>query len=141
MIIFASMSMLDDIIGTLPAFLQELASEISFEHNNEISGEARQTGNIIYISDKFFGLPPGGAVHVLAHELGHYLRQKRALPIWNMYSQQPPRDKLFGNLGIFGVPMHGEEEFAESFATYFTDPGWLQANYPEAYSVIAELVL
>lgn len=139
MIIFASMAMVDDIVGALPAFLQELASEISFEHSN-LSGEGRQSGSMIYISDKFFGLPLGGAVHTLAHELGHYFREKNAIPIWNIYSREPPRDRLFGNLGIFGVPMHGEEEFAEAFATYFTDPNWLAERYPEAYAVIAELV-
>lgn len=138
---------LPGILAQLPPFLQDLASGLTFVYDQEerLDGsrpEAHQKGGTIYLTDKFLDLyrqeiPVGG---ILAHELGHYYKEKTGLRLQDIYSRQPPHNRLFGNIGIFGMPYIAEEEFAEAFATYFMDPSWLQEKFPEAYEAIAQLV-
>ncbi len=138
--------LLTKVLAQLPPFLQNLAKEVTFEPNElDMSGqmpEAHQKGTVIYLSEKFFDLYKDSVpVHgIIAHELGHYYKEKMKLNLNNIYSRQPPYNHLFGSLGIRGVPDTNEEEFAEAFASYFLDPAWLQQYYPEAYSALEDIL-
>jgi DNA topoisomerase IB len=93
-------------------------------------GEARQSGDEIWIYPKFWNLPPRTQDFVFAHELGHYVLSKRGLAnliqdaaragvdLWD------PSNLPFGQLNM-------EEAFADAFASFHTAPGELKSRHPE----------
>lgn len=117
----------------LPSALLPFSDSIELEYSSSISGEAQQRGNKILISDKFLSLPEDSQFWVLTHELGHWYRERfidldRIVP-WN---------SPFGNSVLTNG--NSEEDFAESFVSYFLAPNEFKSKHPELYSAMETLL-
>lgn len=112
--------------------LKNFARGVRFK-NKEIGGslhgEARQHGNEIWLSQKFWKLDAKTRDFVLAHEIGHYVMDeygsaklieaasKLGLDLWK--TDELPFSQF--NMG---------EAFADSFATWALNPSELKHRYP-----------
>ena len=102
-------------------------------------GEARQHGQEIWLFPKFWDLDLKIQDFVLAHEIGHYVQsQKPGTWLMNLGKEQgvdvwDTRSLPFGQF-------NQDEAFADSFASYFLEPGELRRRYP-AWVIFVEAAL
>lgn len=109
-------------------------------NRNPRGEEAIYQGGTIYLSPKFFQIKSEeGRRHILYHELGHVLADtmvKDGTSFRLHDSEVIPSQHEMGS-GVIGG--HGDEEaLADSYATLFTDPQWLENKYPDMARIVKD---
>lgn len=101
-------------------------------------GEARQHGDEIWISPKFWKLDRKVQDFVFAHELGHYALSQRGLSNMVNLAQQSGVDVW----DVMSLPFgqhNMDEAFADAFASYHLTPGELKSRYPAWIGIVEQM--
>jgi hypothetical protein len=101
--------------------------------------EARQAGNEIHLYPKFWALDPKTRDFVFTHEIGHYVLSEYGLPKLIATLNKEGVDAWDSSSLPFGQG-NMDEAFADSFASYFLDPGELKRRYPAWFTVVHAIV-
>lgn len=101
------------------------------------SGEARQSGDQIWIFPKFWKLPESVRDFVFAHEIGHYVLSKIGSKKFMDFAKAAGIDPWDTPALPWGQ-FNWDEAFADTFAVIFTDPA--EQRYPEWQSLLKSLL-
>jgi hypothetical protein len=102
-------------------------------------GEARQHGNEIWLFPKFWDLDLKIQDFVLAHEIGHYVQSQKP-GTWLMNLGKEHGVDVWDTRSLPFGQFNQDEAFADSFASYFLEPGELRRRYP-AWIIFVEAAL
>lgn len=129
---------------TTPESGLSIPTKIEFDEN--LPNEARAEGlyDRIVVGPKFNELPSDTSKrHVLAHEIGHTISDAMLADGsgWRLQDEGAFIGDFDGREveGISGQYKPGEN-LAEAYATFITEPEWLQEHYPAAYEGIRDAV-
>jgi hypothetical protein len=101
--------------------------------------EARQAGDDVHLFPKFWKLDSKTRDFVFAHELGHLALSKHGL-VKLVEALEAVGIDPWDNTSLPFGQANMDEAFADSFASYFLDPGELKHRYPEWDAVLHEIV-
>jgi hypothetical protein len=95
--------------------------------DDSIPHEARMdVSNTMRLGKKFFKMKKNEQEWVIAHELGHWFREKY-VSLGEIMGWEEGE-----NFWIFN-PMNSEEGFADAFMYYLFDPNFFKKKYPERF--------
>jgi hypothetical protein len=92
-------------------------------------GEARQHGDEIWLFPKFWDLDQKTRDFVLAHEIGHYMLSRKP-STWLMDLGAKNGVDVWDTASLPFGQFNQDEAFADSFASYYLEPGELHRRYP-----------